>query len=110
MTPDDVRATLTELDPDILLADGLDEAVIGHVQTFNRVVALYDRHACLSILENQGMDEEEAEEYFEFNVVGAYVGEYTPAFAVILRTANVEARVAGVEPATPDLEGPDSSS
>jgi hypothetical protein len=28
------------------------------------------------------MDEDEAEEYFAFNVEGAYVGESTPAFMV----------------------------
>jgi hypothetical protein len=26
------------------------------------------------------MSREEAEEYFEFNILGAYVGEYTPVF------------------------------
>ena len=31
-------------------------------------------------MERDGMDIEEAEEYFEYNVQGAYVGKETPVF------------------------------
>ncbi len=72
----------------VLFADGFDEALIGYVERFSgsegRVqVALYDRRKCIEILTQGGMGLEEAVEYFEFNVIGAYVGEYTPAFATI---------------------------
>jgi hypothetical protein len=28
----------------------------------------------------EGMDEEQAQEYFSYNIAGAYVGEQTPVF------------------------------
>jgi hypothetical protein len=42
---------------------------------------IYDEDKCIQILmERDGMTDEEAIEFFEFNVVGAYVGEYTPVY------------------------------
>ena len=36
---------------------------------------------CIDVLmKRDGMNEEDAIDYFYFNVVGAYVGEYTPVF------------------------------
>jgi len=44
-------------------------------------VVVYDRAKCLEILMADGeMDHEGAEEFFEFNVAGSYVGERTPMF------------------------------
>jgi hypothetical protein len=44
-------------------------------------LAVYDRGKCLKILQaDQNMSYEEAEEFFEFNVLGAWVGEQTPMF------------------------------
>lgn len=64
----------------ILLADGFEEAFIGIGYQFNRPMAVYDTDKCFEILMRDGMTEEEAREYFEFNVLGAYVGDYTPMF------------------------------
>jgi hypothetical protein len=66
-------------DAEIILADGFEDAFIGIGQQFNNYVAIYDRDKCINIL-HEDMDYEEAEEYFEYNVVGAYVGEGTPVF------------------------------
>lgn len=86
MTFDEKRETLSEIDEDILLADGFEDALIGHVQLFNQVTALYDRGKCLEILMSRdGLSQEEAEEFFETNVTGAFVGEKTPAFATLFR-------------------------
>lgn len=68
-------------DLELLKADGFDEAVIGVV--FDKVIGVarlaYSRCQCLEILMNRdGMTEDEALEYFDFNVEGAYVGEKTP--------------------------------
>lgn len=76
---------LSEIDPEILLADGFEEALIGYVEIFNKVIALYDREKCLSILEEKGCSPEEAEEYFQFNVIGAWMGEKTPGFATFFK-------------------------
>jgi len=68
------------------LADGFEDALIGIVEWFGHPpVALYNREKCIAILmERDGMDWEEAEEFFGFNVIGSYVGESTPAFATIV--------------------------
>jgi hypothetical protein len=64
---------------DILLADGFEEAFIGVAYQFDKPMAVFDRERCISIL-SKTMSPEEAEEYFQFNVEGAYVGPNTPAF------------------------------
>lgn len=69
----------------ILVVDGFDAALLGYVEMFGKEpVALYDRDLCIKILmDRDGMDEDEAEEFFSFNVIGAFVGPYTPAFATL---------------------------
>jgi len=69
------------IDDQVLLADGLEAAFIGigaqqHVQ-----LAVYDEAKALALyVERDGMTPEEAREWYEFNVVGAYVGDRTPIF------------------------------
>lgn len=81
----DIYAELSELNPEALTADGFEEAYIGWVEGWfeqhRTFVACYDRAKCIEIL-MQDMDEDEAEEYFEFNTAGAYMGKYTPLFLV----------------------------
>lgn len=85
MTAAEIRAHLAELDESVLMADGFEDALVGYVQQFNTILALYDRGKCIEILmKRDGMSEDEAEEFFEFNVQGAYAGAHTPAFATIL--------------------------
>ena len=44
-------------------------------------LAAYDRAKCIKILmDRDGMTEDAAEEFFEFNVIGAWLGEGTPVF------------------------------
>ena len=64
-----------------LLADGFEDALIGYGYQFNYPIAVYSRKRCINILMDDGiMEYEEATEYFDFNVSGAYVGESTPVF------------------------------
>jgi hypothetical protein len=63
--------------------DGYDEAIIGPAMVWqgnDRVTVLvYDAEAIRKILVNRdGMDHEEAREFIEFNIEGAYVGPDTP--------------------------------
>jgi hypothetical protein len=78
------RAWLEEEVDEILLADGFDAALMGYAQRPGQPpVAVYDRATCIDILmDRDGLSFEEAEEFFEFNVVGAWVGEGTPCFMV----------------------------
>ena len=69
----------THHDQEILLADGFEEAFIGIAYQFDKAIAVFDRAKCIEILMRE-MTHEEAEEYFKFNVEGAYVGPNTPAF------------------------------
>jgi hypothetical protein len=66
-------------DEEVLLADGFEDAFVGIGRQFGNPVAVYDRSKCIKIL-TEDMTEEEAEEYFQFNVEGAYVGKNTPIF------------------------------
>lgn len=88
-------------DEGVLLADGFDRAFLGVGQQFrNAYVAVYDRGECIRIISEQlgeplsedearefdfsaspnALAREQAEEYFDFNVQGAWVGEQTPIF------------------------------
>lgn len=73
-----------------LVADGFDDCIRGVVTIFNKRLVLYDTAKVIEKLEQQGMTYEEAVEYFEFNIVGAYVGEGTPAFAVFYEDENID--------------------
>jgi len=64
-----------------LLADGFSGAFIGYGYQFNNRVAVYDYDECIKIL-MRDMSYEEAIEYMDFNVTGAYVGPTTPVFLV----------------------------
>jgi hypothetical protein len=69
------------LGAEALLADGFEAAFIGFGVHYHAAVAIYDTRACLNILQTRdGMSEDEALEFFEFNVVGAWVGPHTPVF------------------------------
>jgi len=77
-------------DDELLFADGFDDCIIGLVRIFNKTVVLYDQTKCLRSLVRRSQIQDASEEdlwenaveFFEFNVVGAYVGEKTPAYAV----------------------------
>jgi hypothetical protein len=74
---------LAEHDEELLLMDGFDDCIIGICESFGgESVVAYDYDRVIASLESQGMSEEEAVEYHEFNQLGAYVGERTPVFIV----------------------------
>jgi hypothetical protein len=64
----------------LLFADGFDEAIIGVAERIGmEPVVAYDTNKIIEILSRE-MTEDEAVEYFEFNILGAYMGERTPVF------------------------------
>jgi hypothetical protein len=65
-----------------LYADGYEDCIIGHFTRCGKpTVIVYDADKCIQkLIDRDGMSYEEAVEFFEFNVVGAWVGEGTPAF------------------------------
>ena len=58
-----------------LKADGFDKAIIGVEENDMRLI--YSVSKCIEILMEE-MPEEDALEYFSYNVSGSYVGEKTP--------------------------------
>ena len=61
-----------------------NEAFIGVVNTFgDEPRVCYDYEKVISILIGQGMSQDEAIEYFDFNVIGTYCGEHTPCFITL---------------------------
>lgn len=77
-----IREVLKEEYPELLTADGFDDAILGVVEGCCReTVVCYDYQKCVRILRrNSGMDEEEAEEFLNFNTTDAWVGKFTPVF------------------------------
>ena len=64
---------------EILKADGFDDAIIGIDGSSMRII--YSISKCIQIL-SKDMSEEDAIEYFEYNVSGSYVGEKTPIWCI----------------------------
>jgi hypothetical protein len=84
----------------ILLADGWEDCIIGLGYQFNKPLIVYSKNKVLAKLANQFAAEAkdnlefdandsyrgdrdfflEAEEYFDFNIQGAWLGEGTPVF------------------------------
>jgi hypothetical protein len=64
------------------LADGLEHAFLGLLYRFNVLepIACYDYQRVIQGFMADGMTEEEAHEHFEYNVIGAWVGERTPCY------------------------------
>lgn len=86
MTRDEIIEHLEERYPDgeFVLADGFEDAFVGVVTRFGMdPVVLYDYDKCIQILMSDDMNQEAADEYFGFNVLGAWNGEGTPAFAML---------------------------
>ena len=65
----------------MLFADGFDDAIIGVGNVFGgKLCAIYDTDLVLKQCMKDGMEYDEALEYFDFNIAGAYVGDQTPIF------------------------------
>ena len=74
---------------DALVMDGYDDCVIGILERFGmEPIVLYDKDKIIDKLIDEGCDGYEgAVEYYEFNQLGAWVGDKTPGFLVRLPDA-----------------------
>ena len=79
---DPLTLTIQEQNPEALTADGFDDAIIGLAyRAGSEPLVAYSISQCVQVLmDRDGMTYDEAVEYFNFNVVDAYVGEGTPIF------------------------------
>lgn len=63
-----------------LFADGYDDAIIG-VELDDEPRVVYDQNKIIDILmAEHKMTDEEAQEFFDFNIAGSYVGQQTPIY------------------------------
>jgi hypothetical protein len=62
--------------------NGFDDAIVGIGRRCGEPeMLIYSEDKVLTILmERDGMSREDALEYYEFNIAGAYIGEDTPIF------------------------------
>ena len=74
-----IKERLSECNPEALFIDGFDNALIGIARRCGSPdVAVYDYAKCVDVMVDDGMSHDEAVEYMEYNVAGAYVGENGP--------------------------------
>jgi hypothetical protein len=67
-----------------IILDGLDEAIVGITEEFgNGRRILYSKDKILDILMKRDlMTNSEAEEFYDYNILGLYAGEQNPIFLV----------------------------
>ena len=76
-----IEKYIVKINPDALFADGYDRAIKGIGFRDNIPVVLYSSNKCIQqLMEDNKWNYEEALEWFDFNTLGAYVGENTPLF------------------------------
>lgn len=97
-----IRDEIAEINPEALLLDGFDEAIIGMAERINLgPIIAYDVEKIIEILASDMEVQEDdlengqsiedlkismAHEYFYFNIQGAWMGDNTPIF--ISKTQN----------------------
>ena len=76
------RGEIAEINPEALMCDGFDDAIIGMAERINLgPVVAYSVSKIIDIMiERDGMTYEEALEFYEYNIVGSWMGENTPVF------------------------------
>ena len=77
---EEIRDAVADIDPEALLADGWDDCILGTAYSPGRpLLVVYDGDKIVEKLA-QEMEYTEAEEYFSFNIEGAWHGDQTPVF------------------------------
>ena len=79
MDPHTIVATLGDLNPDAVLFDNMNSALvgigyIGHMEP----VAVYSRTKIYDKLRSDGLSEEDADEYYSSKFVNRWCAEHTP--------------------------------
>ena len=81
MNRKDIIDLYADDEPDMIFADGFDEAIAGTVWDGERTRVVYTTEKILAILmDRDNMSYDEASEYFDFNVAGSHMGVYTPLY------------------------------
>ncbi len=78
-----VTVDIDEYADGAVLLDGLESAIVGIVEDFGSPgrKILYSKQIILDILQERDlMTYGEAEEFYDYNILGLYAGELTPVF------------------------------
>jgi len=79
-----IKDFFEEIDGQAMTMDGYDDCIAGVVQRFGcPMIVCYDKIKVIQKMMSQGMTEDEADEFFEFNQLGAWVGDTTPCFIIL---------------------------
>ncbi len=79
-----MNINLEDLPEDVVLLSGLDDAIVGITEEFGGISRiLYSRDKIIEILQDRdGMTEDEAFEFYDFNILGLHVSECNPIFLI----------------------------
>ena len=81
MTREDVEKWVEENQIELALLEGMDSAIVGIVdEGLDNPKVVYSKRMILKVLQDQGMSEEEALEWYSYNTVRAlpYMGSIAP--------------------------------
>jgi len=75
------REIIAEEYAEVMFCDGYDDCIIGIVEKYgSEPCVCYDLNKMITKMVADGSTEEEAYEHFNYNIIGAYVGENSPCF------------------------------
>ena len=79
-TREDIQKYLEDIGEQVLLMDGFEHAIIGFSQRINEpLLAVYNHDLMIqTLMKRDNMTYDEADEYIQYNCIGAWVGEQTP--------------------------------
>lgn len=71
----------------LLVMDDFDDCIVGICHRFHDSFVVYDEKKVIAkLMERDGMTEEEAREFHDFNQLGGWHGEHTPGFMELPET------------------------
>ena len=78
-TREDIQKYLEDIGEQALLMDGFEHAIIGFSQRINEpLLAVYNHDLMIqTLMKRDNMTYDEADEYIQYNCIGAWVGEQT---------------------------------
>ena len=84
------------LNDKMITMDGYDDCMLGICMRFGQEdIVAYDYTKIIQKHIDDGMTDEEAVEFFNFNQLGAWVGEHTPCFILLDKEAANEIHLYG---------------
>lgn len=79
LSREQINEYLEQIGESALLIDGADAALLGFTNRINSpLLAVYDYDKLVNVFVDDGMSYEDAVEWVDFNIVGAWLGEQTP--------------------------------